>query len=200
MKTNKPLNKRQEQILLSLAKLDFLNREQLQKLHRLGKVRNANKVLAELYPYLCKYREEYSTIYYLNRLGRDVVNCDKVRKKGNKVNHVLARNDFYLFAGCPSNWENEMIIGDSVGYCVCDSLFSSKGKHYALEVDLQQSLSENKLKAQKYQGLFERKVFEKQYGYFPTVIWLTHSELRRRQLKEISKGFPSLVYTLSDIK
>lgn len=186
--------------MLSLKKLDFLNRDQIRKLHRLGKVRNTNRILGELTPYLSKFREEYTTVYYLNREGREYVNCSKIRKKGNKVNHCLARNDFYIYSGCPADWKNEIKIGDSYGHCICDSLFKTEGRYNILEVDLKQSMSENKLKAQKYQGLFERKAIEQSLGYFPVVIWLTHSELRRKQLKEISKGFPSLVYTLEDIK
>ncbi|WP_260398120.1 replication-relaxation family protein [Peribacillus simplex] len=183
-----------------MKKLDFLNRDQIIKLHRLGKVRNANRVLGELSDYLCKYREEYMTIYYLNSAGRDYVDCDKVRKKGNKVSHSLARNDFYIHAKCPFDWTNEMKIGDAVEACVCDALFKSNGKYFALEVDLTQSISENKLKAKKYKGIFERKVLEKELGNFPTVIWLTNSELRRKQLTEISKGFPYMVLTLNDIR
>ena len=55
----KPLTKRQEEILLSLKKLDFLNRDQLSTIHRLGKVRNTNGILRDLSPYLSNFREEY---------------------------------------------------------------------------------------------------------------------------------------------
>jgi hypothetical protein len=187
-------------VLLSLKKLDYLNRDQLQKIHRLGKVRNTNRILKELSPYLSSYREEYSTIYYLNAAGREYVNSTKIRKKTNFVNHVIMRNDFYIFAGFPGDWKNEMKLTDGDFTVICDAWYKSNGKYHILEVDHKQPMKENRKKIEKYMDLYENGVTEEHFGYFPLLNWLTTSELKKKQLKELCTGLPCEVYTINDIK
>ncbi len=186
--------------MLSLKKLDYLNRDQLMKIHRLGTVRNANRILKDLSPYLSNFREEYSTIYYLNKDGREYVNSKKIRKKNSFVNHVLMRNDFYIYAGFPLDWSNEIRLKDNEHAVICDAIYKSKGKYHCLEVDYKQQMKENRHKIQRYNGLFNNGVIKEQLGYFPTLVWLTTTELRRKQLKELCKGLPHFVYTINDIK
>ena len=193
------LNERQEKILLSLKKLDFLSREQLQKIHKLGKVRNANRILRELGSYLSSFRENYSTVYYLNKEGREYVNSKKIRRKNQFVNHVLMRNDFYIFAGYPHDWTNEMKVNDGQYAVICDAWFKSKGKYYFLEVDSTQKMKENREKIKQYKGLYSNGALKNHLSYFPTLIWVTTTELRRKQLKELC-DFPCEVYTLDDIR
>lgn len=194
------LDERQERILLSLKKLDFLNREQLQKLHRLGQVRNANRVLRSLSEYLSSYREEYSTIYYLNAIGREYVGSQKIRRKNQFVNHILMRNDFYLFTGCPTDWTNEMKVRDGEYTVICDAWFQVKGKYHFLEIDSTQKMKENREKIKQYKGLYENKFVEEHLGYFPQITWVTTTELRRKQLIELCAPMPCVVYTVNDIK
>lgn len=198
--SKKPLTKRQENILLSLKKLDYLNREQLQKIHRLGKVRNTNRILQELSPYLSSYREEYSTIYYLNAAGREYVNSTKIRKKTNFVQHVIMRNDFYIFAGFPSDWENEMKLTDGEFTIICDAWFKSKGKYHVLEVDHCQNMKDNRKKIDKYEGLFNNGEMEEHLGHFPLLVWLTTTKLKKKTLSELCQNIPHVVYTIDDIK
>jgi hypothetical protein len=184
-----------------LKKLDFLNRDQLQKLHRLGTKRNANKILQALSPYLSSFREEeQSTIYYLNSEGRDYVNSKKVRRKNKFVNHVIMRNDFYIYSGCPVEWKNEMKTGDSQTSVICDALFRINGIQHYLEIDHLQKMSENKKKISQYKALFEYGAIAKHFGHFPTIVWVTTTELRRKQLNELCKGLPCKVYTINDIR
>jgi Replication-relaxation len=183
-----------------LKKLDFLNRDQLRKIHRLGKVRNANRILKELSPYLSSFREEYSTIYYLNKEGREYVNCQKVRRKNNFVNHAIMRNDFYIFAGFPREWTNETRVKDDKYSVICDAWFKWNGKYHFLEVDSTQKMKENREKVKQYFGLFSNGAIQEHLGYFPTLVWLTTTELRRKQLKELCKDFPCVVYTVDDIR
>jgi hypothetical protein len=185
---------------LSLKKLDFLNREQLSKIHRLGKKRNTNRLLKELSPYLSSYREEFSTIYYLNKDGREYVSSEKIRKKNNFVNHVLMRNDFYIYVGFPSEWKNEMKLSDGDFTVICDAWFKINGKYHILEVDHTQTMKENRNKIQKYRGLFENGIVKEHLGYLPLLIWLTTTELRKKKLVEVCKGLPYEVYTTNDIK
>jgi hypothetical protein len=183
-----------------LRKLDYLNREQIQKIHRLGKKRNANRILQQLTPFLSSYREEYSTIYYLNAIGRDYVNSNKIRKKTNFVQHVLMRNDFYIYAGYPSEWKNEMKLSDGEMTVICDSWFKRDGKYHILEVDHCQTMKENRNKIDKYRKLFDNGVMKAHLGYLPLLIWLTTTELRKKKLTELCKGLPYVVYTIDDIK
>jgi hypothetical protein len=185
---------------LSLKKLGFLNRDQLIKIHRLGKVRNANRILKDLSPYLSSYREEYSTIYYLNKEGREYVNSTKVRKKNNFVNHIIMRNDYYIYSGCPHERKNEMKIRDNKNSIICDSWFKKDGRFNCLEVDLTQKMKENRAKITQYINLFQNGAIEKHLGHFPTLIWITTTELRRKQLRELCKDLPCEVYTIDDIR
>lgn len=194
------LSQRQEAILLSLKKLDFLNRDQLSKMHKLGNVRNTNRVLKELSPYLFNFRGQYSTIYYLNKEGREYVNSQKVRKKNSFVNHVVMRNDFYIYMGYPAEWKNEMRIKDSKHSVVCDAWFKKNGMFHYLEVDSIQKMKENKSKIKQYRGFFQQGELANHFGYVPKLIWLTNSELRRKQLMDLCNDFPCSVYTIEDIK
>lgn len=197
----KPLNKRQEEILLSLRKLDFLNREQLTRIHRLGSVRNANRILKEMSPYLSSFREdEQSTIYFLNKEGREYVSCEKVRRKNKFVNHYLMRNDFYIYMGFPHDWQNEIKVSDGTFTIDCDCYFNKDGKYQFLEVDSTQKMNINKKKIEQYKGLMRNGELTKHLGYFPKLIWLTTTELRRKQLTELCKGLPYRVFTTNDIK
>lgn len=183
-----------------MKKLDYLNREQLQVIHRLGKKRNSNRILKELSPYLSSYREEYSTIYYLNRDGREYVNSEKIRKKTNFVQHVIMRNDFYIHAGFPYDWKNEMKLTDGEYTVVCDAWFKSNGKYHILEVDYTQTMKENRNKIEKYRGLYENGAMEEHLGYFPLLLWVTTTALRKKKLVELCKDLPYAIYTVNDIK
>lgn len=110
------------------------------------------------------------------------------------------RNDFYIHAGYPHDWKNEMRVTDGDKTVICDAWFKSDGKYNFLEVDSLQKMKENRSKILQYIGLFKNGAIEKHLGYFPLLIWLTTTELRRRQLKELCKDLPCLVYTINDIK
>lgn len=186
--------------MLSLKKLDFLNRDQLRKIHRLGKVRNTNRILNDLSLYLSSFREEYSTIYYLSKEGREYVNSTRVRKKNSFVHHTLMRNDYYIHAGFPHEWKNEMKVSDGKYTVICDAWFKAEGRHHFLEVDSTQKMKENRAKIDQYLGMFQSGALTNHIGYFPRLIWLTTTELRRKQLNELCKDLPCEVYTVDDIR
>lgn len=50
--------KREEAILLSLRRCDYLTREQLQKMHNLGQIRNAQRILNSLSEYISSFTDE----------------------------------------------------------------------------------------------------------------------------------------------
>ena len=196
----KSLNQRQEQILLVLKRFDFMTRDQLRKYCRLGTIRNANRVLNDLSDYLMNIRDGYQSIYYLNKEGRAYVDCDKIRKKGGHVQHTVMRNEFWFFIGCPFEWKNEVKVSDGNTTIVCDAMYKNVQQHF-LEVDHTKSMKENRIKIQKYIQLHQNGLIAESLGHFPAVIWLTTSELRRKQLQDACKSLPgSKVYTMADIK
>ena len=192
------LSQRNEQILLLLKKFDFLTRDQLNSYFKLGTVRNANYVLRSLSEYLKTIREGYQSIYYLSREGREYVDCEKVRKKGGHVQHIVMRNDLWLYFKCPNDWRNEVKISDENTSVVADAVFTRNGFYHFLEVDNLQSMKENRAKINRYKELSDSLV--KQFGYFPTLVWLTTTEHRRKQLESACNGLNFKVFTINDIQ
>ena len=194
----KQLNQREEQILSLLKKFDFLTRDQLNAYFNLGKVRNTNRVLFNLSDYLMSVKESHETVYYLSKAGRDYVDCDKVRKKGNHVQHTVMRNQFWLFCKCPRDWKSEIKISDGKTTIIVDAMFTQNGFQHFLEVDNFQTMKENHEKIKRYKALLNALV--KQYGYHPTIVWVTKTEYRKKQLEKACMGLKVKVYTIDDIK
>jgi hypothetical protein len=146
-------------------------------------------------------REGQQTIYYLNKNGRAHVGCEKIRKRGGHVYHTVMRNEFWLFYGCPSDWQNETKVSDGRATVVADAKFMRHLRHHLLEVDRAQPMKENRVKIARYKELADNGMIKQKLGHFPTVVWLTTTELRRKQLTEACKALPSVkVYTVADIK
>ncbi len=183
-----------------MKKLDYLNRDQLREIHRLGAVRNTNRILKDLSPYLSSFREEYSTIYFLNKEGREYVNSNKVRKKNSFVNHTIMRNDFYIHVGFPSEWINEMKVRDDKFTVICDAWFKKDRRFHFLEIDSIQKMKENTAKIIQYTGLYQNGALKKHLGYFPKLIWVTTTEYRRKKLRELCKNLPCDVYTTEELR
>ncbi|HCG4535579.1 TPA: replication-relaxation family protein [Salmonella enterica subsp. enterica serovar Typhi str. AG3] len=183
--------------MLLLQRFDFLTRDQLNGYFNLGSVRNTNYVLNSLSEYLHCVRNGYQSIYYLSREGRLYVECDKVRKKGSHVEHTVMRNDLWMYFKCPADWKNEVRISNSKGNIIADATFNLNGFECIVEVDNLQSMKENKEKIKKYKELMQSIVMK--LGYYPTLIWLTTTELRRRQIEEECQGLKVKALTINDI-
>ncbi|MFF5993734.1 replication-relaxation family protein [Lysinibacillus sp. KU-BSD001] len=175
-----------------------MTRDQLNRYFKLGKKRNTNRILKELSDYLMCIRGEHQSVYYLSKIGREYVGCDKVRRKTSRVQHTVMRNEFWLFYKCPIDWKNEVKISDANTSVVVDAMFSRNGFRHFFEVDNMQTMKKNREKIKRYKELMPGIV--KQIGYYPTLIWLTTTELRRKQLEGSCEGLKCQVYTLDDIK
>ena len=55
----------------------------------------------------------------------------------------------------------------------------------------------NRDKINRYKDLMPSLI--QQFGYIPTLVWLTTTELRRKQLVEACEGLKCQVYTMDDI-
>lgn len=194
------LSKREEAILLLLKKHDFLTRDQIGAYFKLGTKRNINKVLYRISDYLLSIRDGYQSIYYLSKEGREYVECNKIRKKGNHVQHTIIRNQLWMYYGFPRDWQNEIKIKDLDGKEIlrCDAKFSVNGFHHFVEIDNLQTMKENREKIKRYKSIVDD--FLKQFGYYPTLVWVTRTERRRKQLEQSCEGLKSKVYTIDDIQ
>lgn len=190
------VSQQQENILLSLKKHDYLSRSQLQKLHRLGSVRNANRILKNMSHLLNSFRDT-ENIYYLNKDGREIVEATKICQKTPLVQHNLMRTDLYLFVGCPTTWKKEtaLTIENANFKMVCDAIFIKDKKYNIVEIDYTQKMINNKSKIEKQRQLLQFNVFEVP----PVFIWVTTTEYRRKQLLKMSQGLNVQVYLHNEI-
>lgn len=190
---------REEQIMLSLKRFDYLTRYQLQVMHDLKSERNAQRVLKQMEDYLNVMRAE-KNIYYLNKKGRDCVDCSKVRKKTQNVTHYLMRNDLYIHYNLPKNWRNEIRITSKQEsgriIIIADAHFTHEKQHHLVEIDNTQTMKKNRQKIDKYRRLVERNVFKG----VPKLIWVTSSSYRQGKLIELCEGLDVVVYLSTDFK
>ncbi|MGE6487740.1 replication-relaxation family protein [Paenisporosarcina sp. NPDC076898] len=197
----KRLSNRDERILLLLKRFDFLTRDQLNRYFKFGTVRNTNKILERLSPYLLRIRDGYQSVYYLSKDGREYVGCEKIRKKGGHVQHAIMRNEYWLFVACPPDWKNEVKVSDGRATVIVDAMFMKQLQYHFLEVDNSQQMKENRIKIARYKELAQNGLIAQKLGHFPTVVWLTTTELRRKQLQEVCGGLPNVkVYTINELK
>jgi hypothetical protein len=143
-------------------------------------------------PYLCNFRDG-EKIYYLNKEGRERVNCNIIRNKSVQVRHYLMRNELYIQSGQPSTWRNEIKFGiESVAMVVADAIFQRDGVHNVVEVDHLQKMSKNRAKIEKYRLLREVGPFN--------LVWITTTEYRRKQLEKLCNGLDVKIFTIKDFK
>jgi hypothetical protein len=157
--------------------------------------------MASLSDYLHSFRgDNGESIYYLNKTGRERVGAEKVRAKLADANHYLMRNDAYLFFKA-SDWKNEMkfTIPGTV-QIIPDAYFLLNMRRYFLEIDNLQSLSKNKEKLEKYRKLKASNLLQERLRYFPTLIWVTLTETRKKQLESWSEGIETKIYLWKEIK
>jgi hypothetical protein len=110
------------------------------------------------------------------------------------------RNDYWIFVGCPSNWKNEIKVSDGKVTIIVDAMYKNI-QHHFVEVDHTKTMKANRIKIGKYIELYNNGLIAENLGHFPAVIWLTTTELRRKQLQEACKALPGAkVYTITDIK
>lgn len=177
---------------MSLKKLDYLSRSQIQTLHNLKGVRNANRILNNMGQYLSSFRSGKENVYYLNSKGRDIVGCEKVRKKTQNVDHFIMRNQLYMAVGRPATWENEIKVKLGNNILICDAKFIIDKKPVFVEVDNEQSMQQNRVKITKY-----KEISQINSNFY--VMWVTKTDYRKKKLIELSEGLNHQVYSMNDI-
>jgi hypothetical protein len=191
-------NKRQESILLSLDKLDYLTREQLQRLHRLKSTHNTNRILRDMGEFLHFMSYGKSRAYYLSQKGRERVGSEKKRIKTMQIEHYIMRNEAYFYFECPSSWKNEPEIPQPVKMFP-DASFEKNKHTYLVEIDNKQNMVENAEKARKYKQLKEHGVTGRD-GVFPTIVWVTLNDIRKKRIQKLCDGLECKILTYEEIK
>lgn len=181
---------REEQILLSLKKLDYLTRSQIQIIHGLGKDRNATRVLKNMEEYVNRFRDG-ENIYYLSAEGRKRVGATKARRKSEEAHYIIKRNYVYIHYGCPESWESEVKIGG----VIADATFTANDRLYIVDVDRPVQMS-NLEKTKEYKEMVNNGEFDKP----PMFIWVTITDYKKEQLEEALQGLDHVVYLLDDLK
>lgn len=184
-------------ILSSLDELGFLTTGQIQRLHNLGGRRNTTRILNEMARYLHSFRLD-ETVYYLNAAGRREIGSKRVRKRTFAVHHTLMRNEVYI-AVRPSFWRAEVSIKWPGHEIVPDALYRSDRLVF-LEVDHTQPMTANAKKIEKYRALRETGLFQRQFGEFPVIQYVTTTEYRRKRLRALLDGMKAEVLVFGELK
>jgi hypothetical protein len=192
---------REEAICLSLKKLDYLSRSQIQKLHGLGGDRNARRILDNMAPLISCFRGGTGeNIYYLNKLGRERVGCVVIRQKTIQAGHYLMRNAVYIHYVGNEDWKNEVRFHvDGVVTPIPDAYFRYNQRRHFLEVDHLQHMNKNRDKIERYKKLYATGAVQQKLKYFPRLVWVTLTESRKRQLAEWCHGLDTVIHLWDEI-
>ncbi|PGP64792.1 hypothetical protein CN998_26665 [Bacillus cereus] len=185
---------RQIEILSSLNKLEFASRRQLQAIHALGSIRNANRILKDLrqYCHVTSHNREY--VYYLNKKGCALLGLEpNERKKKHQLEHILLRNEAWMWLGFP-NWKIEQVIKfryqNEEKIIIPDAYYVVDQVPHFVEIDRMQHMKTNEEKIQNY-GLIA-KIYKNQKDITPSILFFTISDYREKKLE--SYGIKYNVY------
>lgn len=142
-------------------------------------------------------------VYYLNKKGREMIGSDqKVLNANMQINHILMRNELYIFMQ-PADWQIEEAIKDSEGNILIkpDALFLFD-KWMFVEIDNTQKMIVNKKKIERYAQIKNSNIMHKSLGYFPQLVFLTKSDKRKERLVKMCReqNVRHIVYTVDDVK
>ncbi len=180
---------RQMAILATIRKLQFATRRHLMSVHDMGGIRNANRIMGDLKPYVSKAMEGKEYVYYLNKEGHAMFGDDgKVVSRG-KLAHALLRNEAWLHLFCPDDWQIETDIryikNKEKKKIVPDVKFRDEENIlHVVEVDRSQKMKVNEEKLKKYEE-FTQIYKQKHNGKMPVIHFFTVTKYREMRLEEL---------------
>jgi hypothetical protein len=150
-------------------------------------------------------------VIYLNKEGRKLVASTKEVKKSPLLEHILLRNEAYLYFGCPSDWKTEysletkqqelssldIKIGAGLKIknqkkVVADAVFTREWYLNIVEIDNTRNMIDNKRKIELYREVMkDLKV--------PKLWYLTTTDDRKKKLLEWMQGMRCEVRTFGEI-
>lgn len=128
---------------------------------------------------------DQENVYYLSKKGAEQVGVEPV-KKSNQIEHVLLRNEAWMFLNFPS-WYLEHSIELTIKGKTRNLIPDAQYLHdtlYCVEIDNQQRLIKNKEKLEMYSEL--NKLYEKDENKKIVVQFFTTCQSRKKKLEEIA--------------
>lgn len=175
--------------------------KQIRGIHDLKSYRNACKVLRQLEPYTQVTYWNKQKVFYLNKAGRDMIGSSKEIKRNQNLEHVLLRNDVYIYLNKPINWETESVIEYSVAQqhkqlgiiikgvsvatktkVIADAKYTRNGYTHLVEIDNTRHMPDNLKKIQAYAECFK-------YLDTPKLEIFTTSLTRKRKFENWLKEY-----------
>lgn len=196
---------RQMAILATIRKLQFATRRHLMSVHDMGGIRNANRIMGDLKPYVSKTMHGKEYVYYLNKEGHAMFGDDgKVVSRG-KLAHALLRNEAWLHLFCPDDWQIETDIryikNKEKKKIVPDVKFRDEESIlHAVEVDRSQKMKVNEEKLKKYEELTQ--IYKQKHnGKVPVIHFFTVTKYREKKLEELAAKYDVFVkvYVIEEI-
>lgn len=196
---------RQMAILATIRKLQFATRRHLMSVHDMGGIRNANRIMGDLKPYVSKTIKGKEYVYYLNKEGHAMFGDDgKVVSRG-KLAHALLRNEAWLHLFCPDDWQIETDIryikNKEKKKIVPDVKFRDEENIlHAVEVDRSQKMKVNEEKLKKYEELTQ--IYKQKHnGKMPVIHFFTVTKYRKKKLEEFAAKYDVFmkVYIIKEI-
>jgi hypothetical protein len=181
---------RQMSILATIRKLQFATRRHLMSVHDMGGIRNANRIMSDLKPYVSKTMQGKEYVYYLNKEGYAMFGDDGRGVSRGKLAHALLRNEAWLYLFCPDDWQIETEIrykkNEEKKKIVPDVKFrDEEGILHAVEIDRSQKMKINKEKLKKYEEF--TKIYKQKYnGKVPVIHFFTVTKYREKKLEELA--------------
>lgn len=192
-------------ILATIRKLQFATRRHVMSVHDMGGIRNANRIMGDLKPYLSKTMQGKEYAYYLNKEGHAMFGDDgKVVSRG-KLAHALLRNEAWLHLFCPDDWQIETDIryikNKEKKKIVPDVKFRDEENIlHAVEVDRSQKMKVNEEKIKKYEELTQ--IYKQKHnGKVPVIHFFTVTKYREKKLEELAAKYDVFVkvYVIEEI-
>lgn len=125
---------------------------------------------------------------------------DKQFKYSSQLHHKLMRNDAYVHFS-PKEWfpEAEFKIGDLV---IRPDAFFKTDKYHFLEIDNAQKWHINVRKLENYAKIKNSGAFQRKYGHFPLVIFVTTFPGRKERFLKLAKTLelPIEVYMKEEVE
>lgn len=124
-------------------------------------------------------------VYYLNKKGLALLGIDaKERKKKHQLEHILLRNEAWMWLDFP-DWKTEQVI--TLRYqgeektIIPDAFFTKDNVPHFVEIDRLQHMKVNEKKIQYYAYL--TKIYQKQQNKVPILLFFTISDCREKKLE-----------------
>jgi hypothetical protein len=171
----------------NLAQLKYATRKQLQAMHNLQGKRNSQRILKAMTDsnLLLWTKVDQENVYYLSKLGAEQVGVEPV-KKSNQIEHVLLRNEAWMFLNYPQWFLEapiELKIQGQMRRLIPDAQYM-EDTLYCVEIDNQQRLIKNKEKLEMYSVL--NRMYEKDMNKKIVVQFFTTCQSRKSKIEEIA--------------